>query len=182
MRSKGLPHRQAYNMQTAVTEQQIILAAEISLDAPDSGTWNRRSITRSLTYPVTGSPRSQRRSWVTPAIGTRVRSRRSRSVGLRCWSRPTARPATENVPAPPGRGRIATDTAVFRGTPTPANNHALSESGQSAAVRPSGKRSHCLCSHPLGHRSGSAVCLLADSGRVIGKWTAPGLDDTSCLV
>ena len=24
MRSKGLPHRQAYNMQTAVTEQQII--------------------------------------------------------------------------------------------------------------------------------------------------------------
>ena len=29
MRSKGLPHRQAYNVQTAVTEQQIILAAEI---------------------------------------------------------------------------------------------------------------------------------------------------------
>jgi transposase len=37
MRSKGLPHRQAYNVQTAVTEQQIILAAEISLDAPDFG-------------------------------------------------------------------------------------------------------------------------------------------------
>ena len=37
MRNKGLPHRQAYNVQTAVTEQQIILAAEISLHAPDFG-------------------------------------------------------------------------------------------------------------------------------------------------
>ena len=37
MRSKGLPHRQAYNVQTAVTEQQIILAAEISLEAADFG-------------------------------------------------------------------------------------------------------------------------------------------------
>ena len=37
MRSKGLPHRQAYNVQTAVTEQQIILAAEISIEAADFG-------------------------------------------------------------------------------------------------------------------------------------------------
>ncbi len=37
MRSKGLPHRQAYNVQTAVTERQIILAAEIPPDAPDFG-------------------------------------------------------------------------------------------------------------------------------------------------
>jgi hypothetical protein len=37
MRSKGLPHRQAYNVQTAVTEQQVILAAEISLEAADFG-------------------------------------------------------------------------------------------------------------------------------------------------
>jgi transposase len=37
MRSKGLPHRQAYNVQSAVTEQQIILAAEISLTAADFG-------------------------------------------------------------------------------------------------------------------------------------------------
>jgi transposase len=37
MRSKGLPHRQAYNVQTAVTEQQIIVAAEISLEAADFG-------------------------------------------------------------------------------------------------------------------------------------------------
>jgi transposase len=37
MRSKGLPHRQAYNVQTAVTEQQIILAAEITVEAADFG-------------------------------------------------------------------------------------------------------------------------------------------------
>jgi len=37
MRSKGLPHRQAYNVQTVVTEQQIILAAESSLAAADFG-------------------------------------------------------------------------------------------------------------------------------------------------
>jgi transposase len=37
MRSKGLPHRQAYNVQIAATEQQIILAAEISLEAADFG-------------------------------------------------------------------------------------------------------------------------------------------------
>ena len=37
MRSKGLPHRQAYNVQLAVSEQQIILAAEISLEAADFG-------------------------------------------------------------------------------------------------------------------------------------------------
>ena len=37
MRTKGLPHRQAYNAQTAVTEQQIILAAEITVDAADFG-------------------------------------------------------------------------------------------------------------------------------------------------
>ena len=37
MRTKGFPHRQAYNAQAAVNERQIILAAEISLEAPDFG-------------------------------------------------------------------------------------------------------------------------------------------------
>ena len=82
MRSKGLPHRQAYNVQTAVTEQQIILAAEISSTRPTSGTWSRCSITRSRTCAGTGSPSSPRRSSVTPATGTPVRSRRSRDRGI----------------------------------------------------------------------------------------------------
>ena len=37
MRTQGTPPRQAYNAQTAVNEQQIILAAEITIDAPDFG-------------------------------------------------------------------------------------------------------------------------------------------------
>ncbi|HSS61078.1 MAG TPA: transposase [Candidatus Limnocylindrales bacterium] len=37
MRTKGMPPRQAYNAQAAVNEQQVILAAEITVDAPDFG-------------------------------------------------------------------------------------------------------------------------------------------------
>ena len=37
MRTQGTPPRQAYNAQTAVNDRQIILAAEISIDAPDFG-------------------------------------------------------------------------------------------------------------------------------------------------
>jgi hypothetical protein len=37
MRTQGTPPRQAYNAQTAVNDKQIILAAEITLDAPDFG-------------------------------------------------------------------------------------------------------------------------------------------------
>jgi transposase len=37
MRTQGTPPRQAYNAQTAVNEKQIILAAEITVDAPDFG-------------------------------------------------------------------------------------------------------------------------------------------------
>ena len=36
-RNKGLPYRQAYSVQTAVTEQQVILAAQVSLHAPYFG-------------------------------------------------------------------------------------------------------------------------------------------------
>src|ERR1700733_521488 len=37
MRTKGLPPRQAYNAQAVVTEQQIVVAAEVTVDAPDFG-------------------------------------------------------------------------------------------------------------------------------------------------
>jgi hypothetical protein len=37
VRTQGTPPRQAYNAQTAVNDKQIILAAEITLDAPDFG-------------------------------------------------------------------------------------------------------------------------------------------------
>ena len=37
MRTQGTPPRQAYNAQAAVNDQQMILAAEITNDAPDFG-------------------------------------------------------------------------------------------------------------------------------------------------
>src|SRR5205085_1251388 len=37
MRTQGTPPRQAYNAQTAVNDRQVILAAEITVDAPDFG-------------------------------------------------------------------------------------------------------------------------------------------------
>lgn len=37
MRTQGTPPRQAYNAQTSVNDRQIILAAEITVDAPDFG-------------------------------------------------------------------------------------------------------------------------------------------------
>ena len=37
MRTQGTPPRQAYNAQAAVNDKQIILAAEITVDAPDFG-------------------------------------------------------------------------------------------------------------------------------------------------
>ena len=37
MRTRGTPPRQAYNAQTAVNDQQVILAAEVTVDSPDFG-------------------------------------------------------------------------------------------------------------------------------------------------
>jgi hypothetical protein len=37
MRTQGTPPRQAYNVQAAVNDKQIILAAEVNVDAPDFG-------------------------------------------------------------------------------------------------------------------------------------------------
>jgi hypothetical protein len=37
MRTQGTPPRQAYNAQTTVNDKQIIVAAEVNVDAPDFG-------------------------------------------------------------------------------------------------------------------------------------------------
>ena len=37
VRTQGQPARQGYNVQAAVNEQQIIIAAEVTIDSPDFG-------------------------------------------------------------------------------------------------------------------------------------------------
>jgi hypothetical protein len=37
MRTQGTPPRQAYNVQASVNDRQVILAAEVTIDAPDFG-------------------------------------------------------------------------------------------------------------------------------------------------
>jgi hypothetical protein len=92
MRSKGLPHRQAYNVQTAVNERQIILAAEISLDAPDFG-----HLEPLLDHALAHLRRHQIGEAPEAVVGdagywhTRQIQWRSPTAGSRCWFPPTAR-------------------------------------------------------------------------------------------
>lgn len=43
MRTQDTPPQQAYTAQTTLNDRQIILAAEITLDAPEFGLWSRCS-------------------------------------------------------------------------------------------------------------------------------------------
>ena len=80
---------QGYNAQAAVTENQIVIAAEIMVRSPTSETWNRWS---QRPRPSSGTPASANRSgsaWPTPGIGISARWRASSAAGSNCWSRPT---------------------------------------------------------------------------------------------
>jgi hypothetical protein len=55
MRTQGTPPRQADNAQTAVNDPQIIVAAEITVDAAALGLWSRCSIRRFGTSSATAS-------------------------------------------------------------------------------------------------------------------------------
>ena len=84
----GFGFVQGYNAQTAVNEQQIVLAAEISRPtSPSSGRWSTRRSTRWRRRVLISTPR---RSPPTPAIGTSSRWTTSSTAGTsQCWSRPT---------------------------------------------------------------------------------------------
>ena len=100
MRTQGTPPRQAYNAQAAVNDQQIVLAAEITVDAPDFGhlepmldTHPRASATPRHHRAAGGGARRRR------LLAHPPDRRRSTSVGSRCSSRPTAACARANAPA-----------------------------------------------------------------------------------
>jgi hypothetical protein len=84
MRTQGTPPRQAYNAQTAVSEAQIILAGEITLDAPDFGHPEPMLDTTLVKCANRASPSSEARCSLMPATGIPARSSRSPSAGYRC--------------------------------------------------------------------------------------------------
>ncbi len=70
MRTHGTPPRQAYNAQAAVNDRQIVLAAEITLDARTSGISSRCSRPPSSATPSTASTSRPRWCSPMPATGT----------------------------------------------------------------------------------------------------------------
>ena len=115
MRTQGTPPRQAYNAQAAVNDRQIILAAEITVDAPDFGHLEPMLDTTLAQLERHGVERARRR-WCspTPATGTPRRCKRSPSAGSRCSSRPTGTCARANGPA----GRTASTSRCARSSTT----------------------------------------------------------------
>ena len=74
---------QGYNAQAVCTEQQIVIAAEVTSTRPTSGTSNRWSTPPSSELAAAGD-RATRRRWCspTPATGTRRRWRRITGGGI----------------------------------------------------------------------------------------------------
>jgi hypothetical protein len=84
MRTQGTPPRQAYNAQTAVNERQIIVAAEVTVDAPDFGHLEPMldtTLAQLARHRVTEQPGVV---LADAATGTPARSRPSPSAGLTC--------------------------------------------------------------------------------------------------
>jgi len=100
-RGGAVPNIQGYNAQAVVTEQQIIISAEITTQSPDFGQLEPM-VTAALgeleQAGVTERPRTISR---TPATGTRTRSSVSSPTAFKCWFRPTRWSA--RAPAPAGK-------------------------------------------------------------------------------
>ena len=81
---KGTAARQAYNAQAAVNEQQIVLAAEITIDAPDFGHLEPMLDTTLATLERHGVTERPEALLADAGTGTTDRSRRSADSGSRC--------------------------------------------------------------------------------------------------
>ena len=99
MRTQGTPLRQAYNAQAAVNDRQIMLAAEVTVDAADFGHLGPMLETTLSVLERHGVTSAPGRCSRMPATGTPPRCRPSSSAGPRCSPRLTATCARANARA-----------------------------------------------------------------------------------
>ena len=108
---------QGYNAQAVATEDQIVIAAEVTVDSPDFG--HLEPMIAPPAHELRGPASSSRPTSCspTPATGTRSRSNACSATASRCSSRPTPR----NAPAPGPAGTAAfTRSCAASLPPTPA--------------------------------------------------------------
>jgi len=144
MRTKGSPPHQSYNAQAAVNEEQIILAAEITVDPPDFGHLEPMldtTLEHLRAHGVTEPPE------VVVADAGYWHTAQMRSIaarGSRSSSRPTVGRATANVragrtgsmtrcatPWPPNSGRRATQCARPPSNPSTGRSNTTAASDSS---------------------------------------------------
>ena len=84
---------QGYNAQAVATEDQIVIAAEVTVASPDFG--HLEPMIRAAATSCAGPASSSRPTscWPTPATGTRSRWNACSATASRCSSRPTPRNA-----------------------------------------------------------------------------------------
>jgi hypothetical protein len=75
---------QGYNAQAATNEQQIVVAAEVTVDSPTSATSNRSLPRPAASWTPPASPRARRSCSPTPATGTKTRWSGSSPTASRC--------------------------------------------------------------------------------------------------
>jgi hypothetical protein len=84
LKAAGIGYVQGYNAQAAVSEDQIVLAAEIVIDSPDFGHLEPMSTRPRPSSNGPASPTHRRSSSPTPATGTTSRWTASPPAASRC--------------------------------------------------------------------------------------------------
>ena len=149
---------QGYNAQAVVTQEQIVVAAEISIESLDTA--NLQPMVETASHELEGqvSPRRRGWCWPTPATGKTKRSKRSSARAFRRWSPPTPIAAKNPGPAAvaasttspvecsrPTGAKSSTSDARARSNPSSGRSRQTAKPAASyaAADRPSDQNGDC---------------------------------------